>query len=189
MSTYVVLLLAWRNTVINQMGCSVQRPRRQCSYLSWYSLISLLLLCTSRKPILILPPIDSKTIMVEFAPAERQFYDALHRKSLNLFEGFIQAGTASKSWLAIFSLLHRLRQMCDHVALTVKAHLDQDEWNFNIAAQTSENNSSRKPKGRVPSEQGGGIDQKVSIYLLWWMFGWPVLSIVLSLLVSEQFNG
>jgi hypothetical protein len=104
--------------------------------------------------------------MVEFAPAERQFYDALHRKSLNLFEGFIQAGTASKSWLAIFSLLHRLRQTCDHVALTVKAHLDEDEWNSNIAAQTGDD-SSEKPKGHTPSSKGGGIDQKVRISFLW----------------------
>lgn len=42
---------------------------------------------------------ETKSIMVEFSPAERQFYDALHRKSLNLFEGFIKAGTATKSWL------------------------------------------------------------------------------------------
>ena len=60
MGTYVVLLLAWKNTVIKRMGCSVRQPRRQCSCLSWYSLIYLLLLCTRRKPIFILPPIDSR---------------------------------------------------------------------------------------------------------------------------------
>ena len=35
---------------------------------------------------------------------------------------------------AIFSLLHRLRQACDHVALTVKAHLNEDDWNSNVIA-------------------------------------------------------
>ena len=80
------------------------------------------------KPILTLPPVEARDIPIHFSPAEREFYDALHRKSLSLFEGFIQDGTASKSWLAIFSLLHRLRQTCDHVALTVKSHLDDDEW-------------------------------------------------------------
>jgi DNA repair protein RAD5 len=77
--------------------------------------------------------VETKDIAIQFSPPEREFYDALHRKSLSLFEGFIQAGTASKSWLAIFSLLHRLRQTCDHVALTVKSHLDDEEWASQIA--------------------------------------------------------
>jgi SNF2 family DNA or RNA helicase len=108
------------------------------------------------KPILTLPPVDTKTIMVEFTHAERQFYDALHRKSLTLFEGFMRAGTASKSWLAIFSLLHRLRQTCDHVALTVKSHLDQDEWSSNIAASSEESTEKQKK-----SKDTGSIDQQV----------------------------
>jgi len=95
------------------------------------------------KPILTLPPVDTKDIPVQFSPAEREFYDALHRKSLSLFEGFVQAGTASKSWLAIFSLLHRLRQTCDHVALTVKSHLDDEEW-ANQIAQGPVDSSERK---------------------------------------------
>ena len=59
---------------------------------------------------------------------------------MSLFEGFIQDGTASKSWLAIFSLLHRLRQTCDHVALTVKAHLDDEEWANQITHRPAEAN-------------------------------------------------
>jgi SNF2 family DNA or RNA helicase len=62
-------------------------------------------------PILSLPVMETKTIRVEFSAEERHFYDALFRKSLTLFEGFLRQGTASKSWLAIFSLLHRLRQV------------------------------------------------------------------------------
>ena len=113
-----------------------------------------------------MPPIETKTVTVDFTPAERQFYDELHLKSLSLFQGFIKAGTASKSWLgvlnhsirqrvqfdaislldsplllimyiAIFSLLHRLRQACDHVALTVKAHLNEGDWNSNVIAKSS----------------------------------------------------
>lgn len=89
-------------------------------------------------PILQLPPKEIKTIMVEFSPAERQFYDALYRKSLTLFEGFIKTGRANKSYLAIFSLLQRLRQTCDHVALTVKAHLDPEEWGASITSKNTE---------------------------------------------------
>ncbi|OEU17194.1 SNF2_N-domain-containing protein, partial [Fragilariopsis cylindrus CCMP1102] len=78
------------------------------------------------KPILILPEIDYKSVTVEFSPEERQFYEALYRKSFDIFKGFIQAGKASSSWLKIFSLLHRLRQSCSHVALTVKTNQDQE---------------------------------------------------------------
>jgi SNF2 family DNA or RNA helicase len=99
--------------------------------------------------------------MVEFTPAERQFYDALHEKSLNLFEGFIQAGTENKSWLAIFSLLNRLRQTCDHVALTVRAHLDEEDWTTNIFQAGGEENAeaSTAKKGNVKAV----IDQKVRL--------------------------
>jgi SNF2 family DNA or RNA helicase len=77
------------------------------------------------KPILTLPPVETHIIKVQFSDPERQFYNALLDRSLSVFEGFIHAGTASKSWLAIFSLLQRLRQACDHVALTVKTSLEE----------------------------------------------------------------
>lgn len=44
-----------------------------------------------------------------------------------MFEGYLSAGTASKSWFAIFSLLQRLRQACDHLSLTVKVQLQSEE--------------------------------------------------------------
>lgn len=65
---------------------------------------------------------------VELSTAEREFYNSLLEKSQSVFEGFISAGTATKSWFAIFSLLQRLRQACDHVALTVKSQIDQSDF-------------------------------------------------------------
>ena len=106
---------------------------------------------------------ETKIITVQFTPAERQFYDALHKKSLGLFEGFIKAGTASKSWLAIFSLLHRLRQTCDHVALTVKAHVDEDEWSSSITAQDKKAIGCPMPEKTDANE---GINQQVSFNAL-----------------------
>eukprot|EP00980_Cylindrotheca_fusiformis_P027844 scaffold22560_cov135-Cylindrotheca_fusiformis.AAC.55 len=109
------------------------------------------------KLILTLPPVETKTIMVEFSPAERQFYDALFTKSLSVFEGFIQKGNVSKSWLAIFSLLHRLRQTCDHVALTVRKHIDKEEWDSNMSQlQQAED----KEKSTARSEPGDNIDSR-----------------------------
>jgi hypothetical protein len=40
-------------------------------------------------------------------------------RSQFIFEGYLNAGTATKQWFAIFSLLQRLRQACDHVSLTI----------------------------------------------------------------------
>ena len=48
-------------------------------------------------------------------------------RSQSVFEGFLNNGTAAKSWFAIFSLLQRLRQACDHVSLTVKKTLESGE--------------------------------------------------------------
>jgi DNA repair protein RAD5 len=70
-------------------------------------------------PILTLPHIDFSIVDVRLSDPEREFYNALLERSQSVFEGFLRSGTATKSWFAIFSLLTRLRQACDHVSLTV----------------------------------------------------------------------
>mmetsp|Transcript_30966 Transcript_30966/g.35596 ORF Transcript_30966/g.35596 Transcript_30966/m.35596 type:complete len:1263 (-) Transcript_30966:110-3898(-) len=95
------------------------------------------------KLILTLPAIDFKSVAVEFSPEERQFYEALYQKSFDIFKGFIRAGTASSSWLKIFSLLQRLRQTCSHVALTVKSQLDDGEWMSNINKDPTKNSTNQ----------------------------------------------
>ena len=108
--------------------------------------------------ILILPEIDSKSVIVQFSPEERQFYEALYRKSFDIFKGLVRAGTASSSWLKIFSLLHRLRQTCSHVALTVKSHLDDEEWTSNIT-QSSLGSPKGSLKKATYEKEEGSIDQ------------------------------
>ncbi|KAL3756862.1 hypothetical protein ACHAWU_005124 [Discostella pseudostelligera] len=76
-------------------------------------------------PIITLPPIDYSVVHVTLSTPEREFYNALLERSQSIFEGFLSAGTASKSWLAIFSLLQRLRQACDHVSLTVSKNTSE----------------------------------------------------------------
>ena len=68
------------------------------------------------EPILTLPPTEVVTVNVELTVAEREFCNSLLQESQSVFEGYIKSGTASKSWFAIFSLLNRLRQACNHVA-------------------------------------------------------------------------
>jgi DNA repair protein RAD5 len=79
-------------------------------------------------PILTLPPIESKIVKVNLSDSEREFYNAVLARSLEVFDGFIKDGTAAKAYFQIFSLLSRLRQSCDHIALTVKSKIGDDEW-------------------------------------------------------------
>jgi DNA repair protein RAD5 len=105
------------------------------------------------KPILTLPPVETKIVSVELSSAEREFYNTLLAMSQSVFEGFIEAGTANKSWFQIFSLLHRLRQACDHVALTVKGHME--DWNP-VGEQQQE---SQETKAAAKSSNGDGISE------------------------------
>jgi DNA repair protein RAD5 len=81
------------------------------------------------EPILTLPPIEEKVVDVHLSVPEREFYNALKSKSQSIFEGIVNKGAFTKSYFQIFALLNRLRQCCDHVALTVKSLMDEDDWN------------------------------------------------------------
>lgn len=103
-------------------------------------------------PILSLPPIEMKVVSVELTDEERFFYSVLMSKSQSVFEGFIKSGTASKSWFAIFALLQRLRQSCDHLALTVKSRFDQNDMRQNSIFQSR----SQSPAKEDDEEDFGG---------------------------------
>ena len=98
----------------------------------------------NRKQILSLPPIEKEVVKVELTEGERLFYNALLDKSQAVFEGFVSSGTASKSWFAIFSLLQRLRQACDHLSLTVRSHVNPEE------KETQKLSADVKQKGETP---------------------------------------
>lgn len=116
-------------------------------------------------PILSLPPVESRVVNVKFTEPEREFYNALLEKSQDIFEGFISSGTASKSWLAIFSLLHRLRSACGHIALTVKSHIDETEWNVAAARDGTELISKARTPNK-PGQNSASVDDAVSLKLL-----------------------
>ena len=78
------------------------------------------------QPILTLPPMEIKLVEVQFSAAEREFYNALKSKSQTIFEGIVRQGSFTKAYFQIFALLNRLRQACDHVALTVKNQVE--DW-------------------------------------------------------------
>lgn len=101
-------------------------------------------LSSDGKPILTLPPVETKLITVHLSEEERFFYNVLLSRSQNVFEGYIQSGTATKSWFAIFALLQRLRQSCDHLALTVQNcfEFDTDDESASNSQVITENQSS-----------------------------------------------
>ncbi len=84
------------------------------------------------------------------------FLDAIVlERSQSIFEGFIVAGTASKSWFAIFSLLQRLRQACDHVLLIVSKNTSE------IATKYSEHAQDESASNAVERDF---VDNDVSIW-------------------------
>lgn len=78
-------------------------------------------------PILTLPPKDTKTIRLDLTESEREFYQAILARSQAIFEGFIQDGKAATSYMQIFGMLQRLRQVCDHIGLTAQTRFRSDE--------------------------------------------------------------
>lgn len=140
------------------MGVALDRVRR---------VLSPLLLRRSKdtrnakgEPILTLPPLEIKVVDVSLSTPEREFYTALKSKSQSIFEGIIGSGKFTKSYFQIFALLNRLRQSCDHVALTVKSHMDESDWN------PTEIDTTKAAKSPSKSPVDDGLNEKFMTDLL-----------------------
>jgi len=57
--------------------------------------------------------------LLDFSPAERDFYDAIFFKSKTKFDSFCAKGNLLSNYASIFQLLMRLRQACDHPFLVL----------------------------------------------------------------------
>ncbi|KAI3716560.1 hypothetical protein L1987_67522 [Smallanthus sonchifolius] len=71
------------------------------------------------RPILVLPPAEMKVIYCEQTDAEKDFYDALFKRSKVKFEQFVEQGRVLHNYASILELLLRLRQCCDHPFLVM----------------------------------------------------------------------
>uniref|UniRef100_A0A7N0T786 Uncharacterized protein n=1 Tax=Kalanchoe fedtschenkoi TaxID=63787 RepID=A0A7N0T786_KALFE len=71
------------------------------------------------KPILVLPPTDIQVIKCEQTEAERDFYDALFKRSKVQFDQFVAQGKVLHNYASILELLLRLRQCCNHPFLVM----------------------------------------------------------------------
>ncbi|KAH7424297.1 hypothetical protein KP509_11G001600 [Ceratopteris richardii] len=77
--------------------------------------------------ILELPPSECSIVDCEFSEAERDFYDALYKKSKVKFDKFVEQGRVLHNYASILELLLRLRQCCDHPFL-VLSRGDTDDY-------------------------------------------------------------
>ncbi|KAG9459025.1 hypothetical protein H6P81_003533 [Aristolochia fimbriata] len=71
------------------------------------------------RPILVLPPADLKVIYCELTESERDFYEALFKRSKVKFDQFVAQGRVLHNYASILELLLRLRQCCDHPFLVM----------------------------------------------------------------------
>ncbi|KAF2300729.1 hypothetical protein GH714_015396 [Hevea brasiliensis] len=72
------------------------------------------------RPILVLPPADIQVIYCELTEAERDFYEALFKRSKVKFDQFVEQGRVLHNYASILELLLRLRQCCDHPFLVMR---------------------------------------------------------------------
>ncbi|KAG0491573.1 hypothetical protein HPP92_004971 [Vanilla planifolia] len=71
------------------------------------------------KPIILLPPAHVGVVVCQQSEEERDFYDALFRKSKIKFDQFVAQGKVLNNYASILELLLRLRQCCNHPFLVM----------------------------------------------------------------------
>ncbi|TXG73707.1 hypothetical protein EZV62_002286 [Acer yangbiense] len=115
------------------------------------------------RPILVLPPADMQVIYCELSEAEKDFYEALFKRSKVKFDQFVEQGRVLHNYASILELLLRLRQCCDHPylvmsiveAMMVLCRGDAQEYSdLNKLAKRFLKGSDKTPEGEakdVPS--------------------------------------
>ncbi|KDO45613.1 hypothetical protein CISIN_1g003540mg [Citrus sinensis] len=106
------------------------------------------------RPILVLPPADMQVIYCELTEAEKDFYEALFKRSKVKFDQFVEQGRILHNYASILELLLRLRQCCDHPFLVMSRGDTQDYSDLNKLAKRFLKGSSNALEGEdkdVPS--------------------------------------
>ncbi|KAG9441471.1 hypothetical protein H6P81_017325 [Aristolochia fimbriata] len=87
------------------------------------------------RPILVLPPADIQIVECEQSEAERDFYEALFRKSKVKFDQFVAQGKVLHNYASILELLLRLRQCCNHPFLVMSGGDNNKYADLSLLAQ------------------------------------------------------
>uniref|UniRef100_A0A0E0NFR3 Uncharacterized protein n=1 Tax=Oryza rufipogon TaxID=4529 RepID=A0A0E0NFR3_ORYRU len=86
-------------------------------------------------PILILPPANIEVKYCDLSETEKDFYDALFRRSKVKFDQFVEQGRVLHNYASILELLLRLRQCCDHPFLVLSRGDTQEFADLNKLAK------------------------------------------------------
>ncbi|XP_065868143.1 DNA repair protein RAD5A isoform X2 [Euphorbia lathyris] len=87
------------------------------------------------RPILVLPPANIQVTYCELTEAERDFYEALFKRSKVKFDQFVEQGRVLHNYASILELLLRLRQCCDHPFLVMSRGDTQEYSDLNKLAK------------------------------------------------------
>ncbi|KAM0954805.1 hypothetical protein TB2_022918 [Malus domestica] len=110
------------------------------------------------RPILVLPPADIQVIYCELTEAEKDFYEALFKRSKVKFDQFVEQGRVLHNYASILELLLRLRQCCDHPFLVMSRGDTQDFSDLDKLAR-------RFLKGKQNSVEGEAKDLPSRAYV------------------------
>ncbi|XP_042493226.1 DNA repair protein RAD5B [Macadamia integrifolia] len=104
------------------------------------------------RPILVLPPVEIKTVVCVQSQVERDFYDALFKRSKVQFDKLVAQGKALHNYANILELLLRLRQCCNHPFL-VMSRCDTKSERYaeldKLARRFLEGNSNRSNRNQI----------------------------------------
>ncbi|KAI9080161.1 hypothetical protein K1719_037839 [Acacia pycnantha] len=101
------------------------------------------------KPIIVLPPAEVRIIYCELTEAEKDFYEALFKRSKVKFDQFIEQGRVLHNYASILELLLRLRQCCDHPFLVMSRGDTQEYSDLNKLAKRFLKGSHNAPEGEA----------------------------------------
>ncbi|KAK8448458.1 hypothetical protein SEVIR_7G016600v4 [Setaria viridis] len=118
------------------------------------------------KPILVLPPAHIEVVECEQSEQERDFYEALFRRSKVQFDKFVAQGSVHNNYANILELLLRLRQCCNHPFLVFSradpqkyADLDQLAQRFLEGVQSCSGRQNALPSRAYVEEVAEEIRQ------------------------------
>ncbi|CAK7329279.1 unnamed protein product [Dovyalis caffra] len=110
------------------------------------------------RPILVLPTADVQVIYCQLTEAEKDFYEALFKRSKVKFDQFVEQGRVLHNYASILELLLRLRQCCDHPFLVMSRGDAQEYSDLNKLAK-------RFLKGGQNVLEGEGTDVPSRAYI------------------------
>ncbi|KAG8631040.1 hypothetical protein KVT40_000180 [Elsinoe batatas] len=91
----------------------------------------------SGEPLVPLPPKSIDIEKVELSKIERELYDHIFARAKRTFSANVEAGTLMKSYTTIFAQILRLRQSCDHPALTRNKAIAAEEAEAEAASDVA----------------------------------------------------